>query len=173
MSLPSESPVHAEPQEWHGLLHSLLQSLRVGSGHLARILSGRQVGDQHLDLELALPLVDPTGRVEPGRVRIEGQNQPVGREALQQSHMLGGERSPAGGDGPIYPRLRAADHVRVALAHDGLAGADDLLAVLVQPVEHLALVVGAGLRGRVHVLRPRQHRAAPALRIPPGRRARR
>ena len=145
-----EDPLDAEPEERHGLLDGLAQGVGVGPGEVGRVAAGREGGDGHLDLVLALPLVDPLGRGLAGGVGVEGQHEPRG-EALERADVLVGEGGAAGGDGPVEADLGEADHVGVALADDDLVGPHRLVLGPVEPVEDLALAVERGLR-RVLVL---------------------
>ena len=96
---------------------------RIGRARSAGPSPTREVGDRHLDLVLALPLVDPLGGGLAGGIGVERQDQ-LGTEALEPPDVLVGEGGAAGGDRDRQAALGEADHVGVALADDDLvAGA--------------------------------------------------
>ena len=96
------------------------QRLGVGPGQVGRVGAGRQGGHGHVDLVLALPLVEAAGRRLPGAVGVVGQHHPGG-EVPEQPDVLLGQGGAAGGHGPGHAGLEEADHVGVALADHDLA----------------------------------------------------
>ena len=94
----AQHPPDAEAQERLGLVDRSPQRGRILAGQLAGILAPRQAGHLDRHVELALPLVEPLGRALAGGVGVEGQHHPAG-EALEQAHVLRGQRGPARGDG--------------------------------------------------------------------------
>ena len=116
------------------------------------ILARRERGDLHLDVEALLPLVPLLGRVLAGGVGVVREHH-VTREALQDLHVLVGQRGAAGGDRVRDAREREPHDVGVALADHHLVARADLRLRPVQAVEQPALVVQRRLRG-VLVLRP-------------------
>ena len=147
------------------------QPLGVGAGQVGRVDPVGQIGDRHIDLELALPLVDAgRGGLACG-VGVEGQHDALG-EALHRPHVVGGQRGAARGHGPWQPGLRTGDHVGVSLAHDDLFGTNDGILMPVEAVERAGLLVERRVPG-VHVLGalvPGQDPTAERDRADPGRR---
>ena len=144
-------PLQAEGEERRGVGDGGGERLRVALGQVAGILAAGQAGDRHLHLVLLLPLVEPLGRALAGGVGVERQHDPAG-VALEQPHVVLGERRAARRHRPRHAGLVEADHVGVALAHDDLVGRGDVGLRPVQPVERLRLGVDRRLR-RVLVLR--------------------
>ena len=126
------------------------QRVRVALGQVARVLPAGQPGHRHLHLVLLLPLVEALGRALAGGVGVEGQHDPAG-VALEQPHVVLGERRAARGHGPGHADAVEPDDVGVALAHHDLVGRRDVGLGPVQPVQRLGLGVDRRLR-RVLVL---------------------
>ena len=117
---PAQNAVHPELQEGSGLCHGPGQRGRVAAGEVARIAPLGEVGHDHVDFVLALPLVDAGGRTLARSVGVVGQHN-AAAEVPQQGEMLLGQGRPAGGHGPGHAGLEEADDVGVALAHHHLA----------------------------------------------------
>ena len=148
---PLIDPIEPERQERHGVGDRRGQRVGILLGQLARIEAARQLGHRHLHLVLLLPRVEALGGTLAGGIGVERQHDPAG-VALDQPHVVLGERRAARRHGPLDAGAVEADDVGVALADHDLVGGCDVGLRPVQPVERLRLGVDRRLR-RVLVLR--------------------
>ena len=115
-------------------------TLGIVAPQVAGIPARRQRRDLHLDVELLLPLVPLLRRALARAVGVVGEHHLAG-EALQQLHVLLGQRGAARGDRVRDAGEREPHDVGVALADHDLVARADLRLRPVQAVEQPALVV--------------------------------
>ena len=143
--LAVERPSQPESEERLGGVDRRRQRVGIALGQLTRNIALREGRHADLDLVLLVPLVEALGRSLAGVVGVERQHHPA-RVALQQTHVLLGERRSARCDRSRHARQVESDHVGVALAHDHLVGVDDVAFGPIQSVERLRLRVDRRFR---------------------------
>ena len=122
---------------------------------------GGKRGHGHVDLVMALPLVDAAGALLARRVGVVGEHHASG-EVAQQPEVVLAQRGATRGHGTGHPGQEEGDDVGVPLAHDDLAVLDDVVLGPVEPVQGAALGVDRTVLG-VLVLGPTGVDAAAAV----------
>ncbi len=94
----SQDPLHPELEEGLGPGHGRPQAVGIGAGQLAGVRARREGGHGHVELELALPLVEAAGGRLAGAVGVEGQHHPGGEVPAAAA------RAPRPGPSRRWPR---------------------------------------------------------------------
>ncbi len=149
------SGAHREVEHGHGVVDQGLHGmLTLAVPQIIRVLTCR--GHRHVGLggPALILAVSPHSRLLPGRITIESEDHPRGRQPgliaqdpSQRLDVVDAERGATGRDRSVHPSHMAGHHVGVSLNDHGTARRSHRLLGDVQPVEHRGLFVERRLGG--------------------------